>query len=119
MNSTLIDVRRRVVFLEDEFQAVGQRLAQAEHADLRERNADAIRPSAILHPGGDPALRAAPDTPPPSSARQAAGDLDRATMALRMLIAASKSELGVSGKRIASLTHRHSHWQTSLPVANF
>ena len=52
----LVDVGRRVLFLEDELQAVGQRLAEAEQLDLRQRNADAIGPEAVLHPGGDPAL---------------------------------------------------------------
>ena len=48
-------MRRRVFLFENEFQAVGQWLPQAEHLDLGERNADAIGPATILHPGRDPA----------------------------------------------------------------
>ncbi len=43
---------RRVLFLEDDLQAVGDRLPQAEQADLRQRNAHPIRPAPVLHPGG-------------------------------------------------------------------
>lgn len=46
----------REVFLEDDLQAVGQRLSEAKEADLRERDTDAVGALAILHPGGHPAL---------------------------------------------------------------
>ena len=45
----LVDVGRRVFFLEDELQTVGQRLQQSQRPD-------AVRPQPVLHPGGDPAL---------------------------------------------------------------
>ena len=51
-----IDPAGRKLLLEEEFHAVGDRLPQAEHADLRQRNPHAVRPKPILHPGGDPAL---------------------------------------------------------------
>ena len=47
---------RREVFLEDDLQAVGERLPEAEETDLRERNADAVGALAVLHPGGHPSL---------------------------------------------------------------
>ena len=52
----LIDVGGRVFGLEEELHAVGQRLAQAEEADLGQRDADPVRALAVLDPGGDPAL---------------------------------------------------------------
>ena len=69
----LVDVAGRELLLEEELHAVGHRLAQAEQPDLRQRNAHAVRPQAVLHPGRDPPLHAAPDTPRPSSARRSAG----------------------------------------------
>ena len=45
----LVDVGRRVLFLEDELQTVGQRLQQSQRPD-------AVGPQPILHPSGDPAL---------------------------------------------------------------
>ena len=51
-----VDVAGGVFLFEDEFQPVGQRLAEAEHFDVRQRNADAVGPAAILHPGRHPAL---------------------------------------------------------------
>jgi hypothetical protein len=52
----LVDVLRREVFLEDDLEAVGERLAETEEPDLRERDADAVGALAILHPGRHPAL---------------------------------------------------------------
>ena len=52
----LVDVAGRELGLEEELHAVGQRLAQAEQADLRQRNAHPVRPQPVLHPGRDPAL---------------------------------------------------------------
>ena len=52
----LVDVPRREVFLEDDLQAVGERLAEPEEPHLRERDADAVGALAVLHPGGHPAL---------------------------------------------------------------
>ena len=52
----LVDVAGRELGLEEELHAVGQRLAQAEQADLRQRDAHPVRPQPVLHPGGDPAL---------------------------------------------------------------
>ena len=52
-----VDAARREIFLEDDLQAVGQRLTEAEEADLREWDPDPVRPAAILHPGGDPPLQ--------------------------------------------------------------
>ena len=52
----LIDVGGRVFGLEEKLHAVGQRLAQAEQADLGQRNADPVRAPAVLDPGGDPPL---------------------------------------------------------------
>ena len=46
----------REIFLEDDFQAVGQRLPEAEEADFREWDADAVGALAVLHPGRHPPL---------------------------------------------------------------
>ena len=51
-----IDMPGREVFLEDDLEAVGEGLAEAEEPHLRERDADAIGALAILHPGRHPAL---------------------------------------------------------------
>ena len=52
----LVDVRRRELRLEKELHPVGQRLPQAEQADLGQGDSHAIRPDAVLHPGGQPSL---------------------------------------------------------------
>ena len=59
----LVDVLGPVVFLEDELQPVGQRLAEAEHVlvleerDDAEAQPDAVGADAVLHPRGDLALQ--------------------------------------------------------------
>ena len=50
MNSTLFDVRRDHLFLEQELQPVGERLQQAERPD-------AVGPDAVLHPRRELALQ--------------------------------------------------------------
>ena len=52
-----VDAARREVLLEDDLEAVGQRLPEAEEPDLREWDPDPVRPAAILHPGGNPPLQ--------------------------------------------------------------
>ena len=52
-----IDVAGGEFFFENEFQPIGQRLTQAEHFDVRQRNADAVGPAAILNPRRHPALQ--------------------------------------------------------------
>ena len=52
----LVDVAGRELFLEDELRAVGDRLAEAEDADLGQGDAHPIRPPPVLDPGRDPPL---------------------------------------------------------------
>ena len=52
----LVNVAGGEVFLEDDLQAVSQRLAEAEEPDLGQRNANPIGSPSVLHPGGDPPL---------------------------------------------------------------
>ncbi len=66
----LVDVAGVTSSLIMNFTAVGQRLAQPEQADLRQRNAHAIRAQTVLHPGRHPAAPAAPGRRPPSSSRR-------------------------------------------------
>ena len=73
MNRTLSTWAGRVFRLEDELHAVGQRLAQAEQADLRQRNAHAVRAPAGPAPRRRSTAPAAPGRRPPSSARRSAG----------------------------------------------
>src|SRR5688572_28370658 len=46
-----------VFFLENELQAVGERLAESPKANVRERYADAVWPDAVLRPGLHPPLQ--------------------------------------------------------------